>query len=84
MYTIYMKKIDQKNALPVAQGSQVNDIKNARKYRKIEVAERDFYKCCTNYTEFLWTIRDIKTGILFNTNALSVLKIWNKYENKKI
>lgn len=78
MFAIYMKKINQQSALPVMFSSQTLDVSKARKYRSMNKAVQDFERCCKNYPNFLWQIRDIKTQIVHYTNSQSVLHVWNK------
>lgn len=78
MYAIYMKKIDQAKWLPIMQSQQTTDIKQARKYRKLDIAIADYERCIANHPNFGWSIRDIKENESVRNNLMQVLPIWNK------
>ena len=73
MYAIFLKKSIDARWLPIAKSQQVENIKQARKYRKLDIALHDYHYCVANYPNFGWSLRNLKTNDSVVNNLLSLI-----------
>lgn len=76
MYAIFLKKSNDARWLPIAESQQVENIKQARKYRKLDIALHDYHYCVVNHPNFAWSIRNLKTNDSVVNNLLNIIVKW--------
>lgn len=84
MYAIFFKKINSPHWFPTGYFGQPIPLKNVRKFRKLEIAQKSFNKYINDYPEFAWSIRCLKTNESIYNNLQSILPVWNKLVNEEI